>query len=77
MKRRNKRNERERQEKQEKQVETIEELKDKLLYMYFDNEEEMEWYIKYHKIKNFEYAGHQPRTIIFPASELIKEEKEK
>lgn len=78
MKRRNKRNERERQEKQEKQVETtIEELKDKWITMYFDNEEEMEWYIKYHKIKNFEYAGHQPRTIIFPASELIKEEKEK
>ena len=73
LKRRNKRNERER----EREPETKEELKDKLLYMYFDNEEEMEWYIKYHKIKNFEYAGHQPRTIIFPASELIKEEKEK
>ena len=69
LKRRNKRNERER----EREPETKEELKDKLLYMYFDNEEEMEWYIKYHKIKNFEYAGHQPRTIIFPASEIIKE----
>lgn len=73
LKRRNKRNERERQEKQAETIETQEELKYKLMYMYFDNEEEMEWYIKYHKIKNFEYAGHQPRTIIFPASELIKE----
>lgn len=76
MKRRNKRNDRERQE-QEKQVETIEELKDKLMYMYFEDEEQMEWYIKYHNIKNFEYAGHQPRTIIFPASEVLKEIKEK
>ena len=74
LKRRNKRNERERQEKQ---VETIEELKDKWITMYFENEEELEWYIKYHNIKNFEYAGHQPRTIIFPASEVLKELKEK
>lgn len=70
LKRRNKRNERERQERE---PETKEELKDKWMYIYFEDEEEMEWYIKYHNIKNFEYAGHQPRTIIFPASELIKE----
>ena len=76
LKRRNKRNERERQEKQVETIETKEELKDKLLYMYFDNEEEMEWYIKYHKIKNFEYTE-RPRTIIFPASEVLKEIKEK
>lgn len=68
LKRRNKRNERER----EREPETQEEVKDKLLYMYFEDEEEMEWYIKYHKIKNFEYTE-RPRTIIFPASELIKE----
>ena len=45
---------------------------EKYLYLYFDNEEELEQYIKYHKIKNFEYTE-RPRTIIFPASELIKE----
>lgn len=44
----------------------------KWVYVYFDNEEEMELYIKYHKIKHFEYVN-QPRTITFPLSELIKE----
>lgn len=43
----------------------------KWVYVYFDNEEHMEQYIKYHKIKNFEYV--EPRTIKFPLSELIKE----
>lgn len=71
MKRRNKRNDRERQE-QEKQVETIEELKDKWITMYFENEEELEWYIKYHNIKNFEYVA-EARTIKFQVKELIKE----
>lgn len=66
LKKRNKRNERERE------PETQEELMEKYLYVYFDNEEELEQYIKYHKIKNFEYTE-RPRTIIFPASELIKE----
>ena len=66
LKKRNKRNERERE------PETQEELMEKYLYVYFDNEEELEQYIKYHKIKNFEYTE-RPRTIIFPANELIKE----
>ena len=69
LKRRNKRNERERQEKQ---VETIEELKDKWITMYFDNEEEMELFIKRYKLKNFEYFPEE-RTIKFPYSELLKE----
>lgn len=67
LKKRNKRN-----DEREREPETQEELMEKYLYLYFDNEEELEQYIKYHKIKNFEYTE-RPRTIIFPASELIKE----
>lgn len=67
LKKRNKRN-----DEREREPETQEELMEKYLYIYFDNEEELEQYIKYHKIKNFEYTE-RPRTIIFPASELIKE----
>lgn len=67
LKKRNKRN-----DEREREPETQEELMEKYLYVYFDNEEELEQYIKYHKIKNFEYTE-RPRTIIFPASELIKE----
>ena len=51
---------------------TKEELMEKWAYVYFDNEEEMELYIRYHKIKNFEYT-HDPRTIKFQLKELIKE----
>lgn len=74
--RRNKRNERERQEKQVETIETQEELKDKLITMYFENEEEMELFIKRYKLKNFEYFSEE-RTIKFPYSELMKEDKEK
>lgn len=51
---------------------TKEELMDKWTYVYFDNEEEMELFIKHHKIKNFEYLPEE-RTIKFKYGELIKE----
>lgn len=51
---------------------TKEELMDKWAYVYFDKEEEMELYIKYHKLKNFEYLA-EARTIKFKLGELIKE----
>ena len=51
---------------------TKEAIIDKWVYVYFDNEEHMEQYIKYHKIKYFEYTNNE-RTIKFPVSELIKE----
>lgn len=54
---------------------TKEELMDKWAYVYFDNEEEMELFIKRYKLKNFEYFSEE-RTIKFPYSELMKEEKE-
>lgn len=55
---------------------TKEELMNKSAYVYFDNEEEMELFIKRYKLKNFEYFSEE-RTIKFPYSELMKEEKEK
>lgn len=53
---------------------TKEELMNKSAYVYFDNEEEMELFIKYHKLKNFEYLS-EARTIKFPYGELMKKEK--
>lgn len=55
---------------------TKEELMEKSAYVYFDNEEEMELFIKRYKLKNFEYFSEE-RTIKFPYSELMKEDKEK
>lgn len=55
---------------------TKEELMNKSAYVYFDNEEEMELFIKRYKLKNFEYFPEE-RTIKFPYSELMKEDKEK
>lgn len=55
---------------------TKEELMNKSAYVYFDNEEEMELFIKRYKLKNFEYLSEE-RTIKFPYSELMKENKEK
>lgn len=55
---------------------TKEELMNKSAYVYFDNEEEMELFIKRYKLKNFEYLL-EPRMIKFPYSELMKEDKEK
>ena len=51
---------------------TKEELMNKSAYVYFDNEEEMELFIKRYKLKNFEYLP-EPRMIKFPYSELMKE----
>ena len=51
---------------------TKEELMNKWAYVYFDNEEEMELFIKRYKLKNFEYIS-EARTIKFKYGELIKE----
>lgn len=48
----------------------------KSAYVYFDNEEEMELFIKRYKLKNFEYLS-EARTIKFKYGELMKENKEK
>lgn len=53
---------------------TKEELMNKSVYVYFDNEEEMELFIKRYKLKNFEYLS-EARTIKFPYGELMKKEK--
>ena len=53
---------------------TKEELMNKSAYVYFDNEEEMELFIKHYKLKNFEYLS-EARTIKFPYGELMKKEK--
>lgn len=55
---------------------TKEELMEKWAYVYFDNEEEMEWFIKRYKLNNFEYLS-EARTIKFKYGELMKEDKEK
>lgn len=47
---------------------------EKYLYVYFDNEEKMELFIKHYKLKNFEYLSEE-RTIKFPYGELMKKEK--
>lgn len=51
---------------------TKEELMNKSAYVYFDNEEELQLFIKHHKIKNFEYLS-EARTIKFKYGELLKE----
>lgn len=53
---------------------TEEELKDKWAYVYFDNEEEMELFIKRYKLKNV-VKFPEERTIKFPYGELMKKEK--